>query len=47
VIFKRLTDTPMAERGLWWRAKMIAAMIYCLVIIVFYWLVGNHGVGRP
>jgi hypothetical protein len=47
VIFKRLTDTPMAERGLLWRVKMLAAIALCLAMTWFYWLVGGHGVERP
>jgi hypothetical protein len=45
-IFKRLTDTPMDERGLWWRVKMLAAIALCLTMAGFYRLVGGHGVGR-
>ncbi len=27
MIFKRLTDVPMDQRGLWWRVKMLPAVV--------------------
>jgi hypothetical protein len=36
--FKRLTDTPMEQRGLWWRIKVFSAIALCWVMAAYHWL---------
>ena len=40
MIFKRLTDTPMADRGLWWRLKMLSAIALCFTMAAALLLIG-------